>query len=172
MPRHAPVFPIARQQPFAQVNPQILFFCQSKTPGQKWPETRQNMSETDEKPPIPKHPPGLRSRGKRLWQELHTTGDFRGCPETALVAEEACYLADEVARQRRLIRRAGTDTRTKGYNGQMVSIPEIADLQRNQQLLLSMLKSLRMPENEAGKLTPSQIGSLGAQARWKRGGNG
>lgn len=75
------------------------------------------MPETDEKPPIPKHPPGLRARGKRFWEELHATGDFRGCPETELVAEEACYLADEVARQRQLIRKAGKDTRIKGYNG-------------------------------------------------------
>ncbi|AIY44740.2 hypothetical protein G155_03180 [Mycobacterium sp. VKM Ac-1817D] len=119
---------------------------------------------------MPKPPSGLRARGKRLWQKLHTTGDFSGCPETQLIAEEACYLADEIERQRRLVRKAGADTRVAGYNKQPVSMPEIADLQRNQTLLLSMLKSLRMPDtdDDAGKLTPSQIGKKGAEARWRK----
>jgi hypothetical protein len=125
------------------------------------------MSDT---PTVPKPPSGLRARGKKLWTELHTTGDFSGCPETQLIAEEACYLADEIERQRRLVRKAGADTRVVGYNKQPVSMPEIADLQRNQTLLLSMLKSLRMPDadDDNGKLTPSQIGTKGAEARWRK----
>ncbi|ORB46703.1 hypothetical protein BST43_26580 [Mycobacteroides saopaulense] len=66
-----------------------------------------------------------------------------------------------------MIRKAGTDTRIKGYNGQMVSIPEIADRQRNQQLLLSMLKSIRVDDPD-GKLTPSEIGRRGSDARWHK----
>lgn len=128
------------------------------------------MTENDPPPQVPKYPTGLRARGKRLWDGLHTTGDFSGCPETQLIAEEACYLSDEINRQRRLIRKAGADTRVPGYNKQPVSMPEIADVQRNQQLLLSMLKSLRMPDTDAesGKLTPSQIGRKGAEARWSQ----
>lgn len=127
------------------------------------------MPENDPEIVIPKPPPGLRARGKQLWTELHTSADFSGAPETRMVAEEACYLVDEIARQRRLIRKAGTDTRVKGSNGQPVSMPEIADLQRNQQLLLSLLKSLRLPDEnaDANKLTPSQIGQMGADARWR-----
>lgn len=127
------------------------------------------MPENDPETVIPKTPRGLRRRGKQLWTELHTSADFSGSPEAKMIAEEACYLADEIDRQRRLIRGAGTDTRVKGSNGQPVSMPEVADLQRNQQLLLSLLKSLRLPDEEAedGKLTPSQIGQLGAQARWR-----
>lgn len=120
-----------------------------------------------EKQDIPKYPPGLRARGKRLWRELHTTGDFSGCPETQTVAEEACYLTDEIARLRRIVREAGADTRVTGYNGQPVSMPEADDLRKNQTILLSMLKSLRMPvDEEDGKLTRSQVGKRGAQARW------
>jgi len=44
-------------------------------------------------------------------------------------------------------------------------MPEVADLQRNQQLYLSYLKSIRVSD-EDGKLTRSEIGSLGAAARW------
>ncbi|MDV3125725.1 hypothetical protein M1247_12430 [Mycobacterium sp. 21AC1] len=129
------------------------------------------MSNIPKEPPAtPKPPSGLRTRGKRLWAELHTTGDFSGCPETQLIAEEACYLADEIERQRRLVRKAGANTRVAGYNKQPVSMPEIADLQRNQTLLLSMLKSLRMPDadEDNSKLTPSQIGKKGAEARWRK----
>lgn len=128
------------------------------------------MTETDDKlPQIPKYPTGLKARGKRLWRELHESADFSDCPETRLVAEEACYLTDEIARQRRLIGAAGTDTRVRGSQGQPVSMPEIADLQRNQGILLSLLKSLRLPDEDGGngKLTRSQAGRIAAEARWR-----
>lgn len=121
------------------------------------------MPETT--PQIPKYPPGLRPRGKRLWNDLHTSLDFSDNPESAMVAEQACYLADEIDRQRRMIRKAGTETRVWGSQGQPVSMPEIADMQRNQQLLLSMLKSIRVDDPD-GKLTPSEIGRRGAAAKW------
>ncbi|MEB3031082.1 hypothetical protein [[Mycobacterium] nativiensis] len=120
-------------------------------------------------PEIPKPPTGLRARGKRLWRELHEFAEFGDCPETRLIAEEACYLTDEITRQRTLIRKAGTDTRVKGSQGQPVSMPEIADLQRNQGILLSLLKSLRLPDEDGGdgKLSRSQVGKIAAEARWR-----
>lgn len=129
---------------------------------------RGSVSLTGTDQSVPKYPTGLRARGKRLWRELHDSADFSDCPETRLVAEEACYLADEVDRQRKLIRAAGTDTRVRGSQGQPVSMPEIADLQRNQGILLSLLKSLRLPDEDGGdgKLTRSQVGKKAAEARW------
>ena len=114
---------------------------------------------------VPKAPPGLKARGKRLWVELHESADFTGCPETLLVAEEACYLADEVARLRRVVRAAGDDTRVLGYNKQITSMPEVDDLRKTQSLLLSMLKALGMPEES---MTASDFGRRGANARWSR----
>lgn len=128
------------------------------------------MPETDEYAPvIPKYPIGLKARGKCLWRELHESADFSECPETRLVSEEACYLADEIDRQRRLIRKAGDNTRVIGSQKQPVSMPEIADLQRNQNVLLALLKSLRLPDEDGGdgKLTRSQVGTIAANARWK-----
>ena len=122
------------------------------------------MSEIDD---LPKYPPGLRSRGKRLWRELHESADFSGCPETLVIAEEACYLTDEIARLRRIVRKAGNDTRTAGYNGQLVSVPEVDDLRKSQTILLAMLKALQLPDDGDGEgLTRSQIGRIGARARW------
>jgi hypothetical protein len=123
------------------------------------------MPENDEIV-IPKTPPGLKARGKQLWADLHASGDFSGSPETVAVIEEACYLADEIKRLRDIIRKAGADTRVSGYNGQPVSMPEMTDLQRNQQLLLSMLKAIRV-DDDGDKLTRSQLGVMGADARWR-----
>ena len=121
-----------------------------------------------EKPPIPKHPTGLKARGKRLWRELHESADFSACPETRLVVEEACHLADEIERLRKIVRAAGADTRVAGYNGQPTTMPEVDDLRKNQTILLSMLKALRLPDDEVdgGKITRSQAGKVAASARW------
>jgi hypothetical protein len=107
------------------------------------------MPETLEIPDVPKYPRGLKARGKRLWRELHQSADFSSCPETLVVAEEACYLADEVDRLRQLVHAAGPDTRVTGYNGQPVSMPEVDDLRKSQTLLLSMLKSRGYPRMTA-----------------------
>ncbi|MEH3141773.1 MAG: hypothetical protein PGN37_16660 [Mycobacterium kyogaense] len=109
----------------------------------------------------------MKSRGRRLWRELHTSADFNESRETWTVIEEACYLADEVDRLRRLVRTAGPDTRVTGYNGQPVSIPEVDDLHKSQSLLLSMLKSIRVDTDGGdGKLTRSRAGQRAADARW------
>jgi hypothetical protein len=128
--------------------------------------------ETNALPAIPPYPPDLKSRGRgrRLWRELHRSADFQSCPETVLIAEEACYLADEIERQRGIIRDAGDNTRVVGSQKQPVSMPEIADLQRNQGILLGLLKSLRLPGEDGGdgKLTRSQVGQIASAARWNR----
>ena len=54
------------------------------------------------------------------------------------------FLAEGIARQRSIVRSAGDNTRVSGYNGQPDSMPEMKDAQRNQQLLLSMLKAIRI----------------------------
>lgn len=62
----------------------------------------------------------------------------------------------------------GADTRVVGYNGQPVSMPEVSDLQRNQTLLLSYLKSIRVDPEDGDKLSRSEIGRKGADARWNK----
>lgn len=122
----------------------------------------------DDEITIPPYPPSLQKRGKQLWDEIHTSADFSEIPETRLIVEEACYLSDEIARQRRLIKSAGRSTRVHGSNGQPVSMPEIADLQRNQGILLQLLKSVRLPDDEptGGKMTRQQSAKAAADARW------
>jgi hypothetical protein len=115
---------------------------------------------------IPKNPTGLRARGRRLWREMHETADFTGCPEAAMVLEQACRVADEIERQHKLIAKAGDDTRVMGSTKQPVSMPEIGDLRSNQALLLSLLKAIN-PADE-NTLTRSDFGRMGAAARWQK----
>lgn len=132
MPRHGLVFRERAQVDAPQVSPENRADPPNQTPrskrtkaGPTGPERGKFMPENEQDAPnIPKYPRGLRARGKRLWRELHGSADFNGCPETRLVAEEACYLTDEIARQRRIVRAAGAETRVVGYNGQQVSMPE------------------------------------------------
>ncbi|WP_373234414.1 hypothetical protein [Mycobacterium marinum] len=127
---------------------------------QNEPEEAQNTTP----PTLPRPPTGLRARGKRLWRELHESAEFDHAPETVLVIEEACFLADEVDRLRRIVRAAGADTRVLGYNKQITSMPEVDDLRKTQALLLSMLKSIRLDDE---MMTASDFGRRGAEGRWR-----
>jgi hypothetical protein len=116
---------------------------------------------------VPKHPSGLRARGRRLWYELHESADFTGAPETVLVIEECCHLADEVDRLRKIVRAMGDDRRTKGYGGRghQVEAPEVEALRKTQSLLLSMIKAVRLDDQQ---MTASDFGRRGAEGRWGR----
>lgn len=124
-----------------------------------------------DKPPIPTYPDGLkpRGRGRRLWREIHELASSAGLPETRLAVEEACFVADEIDRLRRIVLAAGENTRVTGYNKQPVSMPEVDDLRKAQTLLLSLLKSIRLPDDDGsdgGKMTRSESGRAAADARW------
>ena len=51
-----------------------------------------------------------------------------------------------------------------------MAAPEVGELRQYRALLTSLLKALTLPDDEAdvgtGKMTRSQLGRLGAQARW------
>ncbi|ORB11659.1 hypothetical protein BST37_18680 [Mycobacterium noviomagense] len=118
---------------------------------------------------MPKAPKGLKTRGRQLWRELHTTYDFTDCPEKLIILEQAARTADVVARLQSIVD-AADDLRVKGSQGQPVAAPEVAELRQYRALLTSLLKSLTLPDEEetagSGKMTRSQLGRLGAQARW------
>ena len=120
---------------------------------------------------IPKAPGGLKREGRKLWRDIQTAYDFADCPEKTVLLERACRTADVVARLQALVDEA-QDLRVKGSQGQPAAIPEIGELRQYSALLASLLKSLTLPDEDdagiAGGLSRSQIGRLGAQARWSR----
>ena len=115
-------------------------------------------------PVIPKAPRGLKTRGKHVWRELHAEYSFDEAPEKRLIAEEASRTADVVDRLQGVVDDV-EDLRVRGSQGQPVAMPEVAELRQYRALFVSLLKSLTLPDDEEG-LTRSQLGKLGAQARW------
>jgi hypothetical protein len=122
--------------------------------------------ETADKPPIPKVPRGLKARGKHVWRELHGEYSFDEAPEKRMIAEEACRTADVCDRLQAVVDDA-EDLRVKGSNGQPVAMPEVAELRQYRALFVSLLKALTLPDDD-DVLTRSELGRIGAQARWKR----
>ena len=114
-------------------------------------------------------PAGLRAAGTALWQRITTEYDFSTAPERQVLLEEACRCADMVDRLQRIVDGA-EDLRVRGSQGQPVSLPEIPELRQHRAQLMSLIKALGCPDDESddGILTRSQIGKLGAAARWSR----
>jgi hypothetical protein len=120
-------------------------------------------------PKIPKAPKGLRAEGRNLWRQIHRAYSFDDCPERLAILESACRTLDMITRLQAVIDEAG-DLRVRGSQGQPVSLPEIAEVRLARGLFVSQMKALGLPDNDdagsPGGLTRSQIGRLGAQARW------
>jgi hypothetical protein len=114
-------------------------------------------------------PAGLRAAGTALWQRITAEYDFTGAPERLVLLEEACRCADMVQRLSQIVDGA-EDLRVRGSQGQPVTLPEIPELRQHRAQLMSLIKALGCPDDESddGILTRSQIGKLGAAARWSR----
>lgn len=134
-------------------------------------EGRQFMPETSQttaRPPIPKYPPisrhavsasGASCTVRRTLATARKPGwslRKRATSPTRSNASAASY------------RLPATTRESPVHRSNPVSMPEIADLQRNQNLLLALLKSLRLPAEDGGdgKLTRSQVGQLATSAGW------
>jgi hypothetical protein len=124
----------------------------------------ENEGET---PPIPKYPTGLKARGKQLWREIHEVYSFDEAPEKRIILEEACRTADVVKRLQAVVD-TDPDLRVRGSQGQPVAMPEIPELRQYRALLTSLMRALTLPDEDDG-LSRSELGRLGANARWARG---
>ena len=115
-------------------------------------------------------PAGLRAAGTALYRRITTEYDFSTAPERLVLLEEACRCADMVDRLQKIVDGA-EDLRVRGSQGQPVALPEIPELRQHRQQLMSLIRALGCPDDETddGVLTRSQIGKMGAAARWRRG---
>lgn len=117
-----------------------------------------------DKPPIPRAPTGLSTRGRQLWKELHAVYDFADAPEKTAILEEACRTADVVKRLQAIVD-AADEIRVRGSQGQPVAMPELQELRQYRALLVQLLKALGCPDDDE-QLSRSELGKLGAAARW------
>ena len=95
---------------------------------------------------VPRAPTGLKTRGKRLWRELHSQFDFTADPHRHALVEDVCRTADVIDRLQRIV--DGEDLRVRGSQGQPVAAPEVAELRQYRALLGQLLTRLNLPETE------------------------
>lgn len=115
-------------------------------------------------PVIPRSPSGLKAAGKALWRAIHLAYDFEDAPEKLVILEQAARTADVTARLQAVVDKA-YDLRVLGSQGQPVAMPEVSELRQYRALLASLLKAVNCPEDE-DVLTRSELGKMGAKARW------
>ncbi len=113
---------------------------------------------------IPRAPAGLKAAGKAIWREIHAVYEFEDAPEKLIILESACRVADVAARLQKIVDDAD-DLRVRGSQGQPVQAPEVAELRQYRALLASLLKAVSLPGDDE-VLTRSELGRMGAQARW------
>jgi hypothetical protein len=124
----------------------------------------------DVHPAPPPPPKGLGEAGIDLWQRLVSEYDFSEAPEKELILAEAARTADMIAKLQRIVDAAGDELRVKGSQGQPVALPEISELRQHRAQLAGLLgRSLSLPsgDEDSEGLSRSDIGRLGAAARWK-----
>jgi hypothetical protein len=121
--------------------------------------------------PGPKAPPGLQSRGRRLWRRIAALYDLDA--NDAELLTEACRVIDNCERLDAALR--DQPLTTKGSRGQVVAHPLRADLRSERTLAAKLLAQLALPDDEEenpvtdwSKLTSSQRARRAARARWDK----
>lgn len=117
---------------------------------------------------VPRAPKGLKTRGRRLWVELHEQFDFTADPHRHALVEDACREADLIDRLQDVV--DNNDLRVRGSQGQPVAAPEVAELRQHRALLGQLLARLDLPETvevaEAKAAHVSEVRRTAAQARF------
>lgn len=90
-------------------------------------------------------PAGLTSkgRGQRLWKDITTKWELTEAEYRLL--ESACYTADRIVKERRII---GDQLTVRGSQGQMVAHPLLSELRRDEKHMVDLLNGIDMPEEK------------------------
>ena len=118
---------------------------------------------------LPAPPKGVGEAGVDLWNRLVSEYDFSEAPEKEILLAQAARCADMIATLQRIVDSAGDDIRVRGSQNQPVLAPEWAELRGQRNQLTSILRALALPsgDEDSEGLSRSDIGRLGAAARWK-----
>jgi hypothetical protein len=122
--------------------------------------------KVDEPQPSPP-PAGLKAAGTQLWTSLTSVYDFSCAPERLLLLEQAARTADVVDRLQRDVDQADS-LREIGSMKQPVAMPEAVELRQHRAQLASLIRAVGCPDDDQEALSRSQLGKLGARARWSR----
>ena len=117
-------------------------------------------------------PRNLAAGGRHLWKAIAGKYDLR--PDELRTLEDSCREADLIDEMTR--EQSGKDKTVKGSMGQIVAAPLISELRQHRATLNTMLRSLKLPEVDAGALAAEAERKAGeserkraaAVSRWTR----
>lgn len=107
---------------------------------------------------VPRTPPGLQTRGRKLWRDLWKQHEFEvGEAEVVL---EACRTADRLERLNEICETAEPVIETD--KGGVITHPAFGEIRQQANLLKMLITALRLPDEQSGK-RPQYRGPRGAQ---------
>lgn len=109
-----------------------------------------------------KAPAGLKSKGRRLWQEV--TDGYQLRSDELDVLEDVCREADLIDKIETEL--ASADLMTTGSMGQMVVNPLIAEARQHRATKMSLWKRLALPDPSTGEAAAMNQQREAAQSRW------
>lgn len=112
-----------------------------------------------------RRPKDLEAEGAALWRSITTKYDLRS--DELRVLEEACRETDLIDRLRRLLDYAPLVV--EGSMGQTVLHPAVAELRQHRNVLASLLRGLKLPDDEAAAPGVNQQRAAGNASWAKRG---
>ena len=114
----------------------------------------------------PQPPITLDATGKSLWGDITSVYDLRA--DELATLEDACALSDMISALEKAWIEDGKPLTTKGSMGQQVTHPLISEIRTHRMARVSLLKSLKLPdENGAGDTGDrSTQARAAANARW------
>lgn len=117
----------------------------------------------------PKAPTKLGKYGRELWKSvIEHDPPYELRPDEIRVLADACREADLIAKLEEA--QAEAPLTAKGSQGQVVISPFISELRQHRTVLSQLLKSLKLPDSDAGSQRKSAHSSdqarAAARARW------
>lgn len=128
------------------------------------------MSDEVKRPPLKPRPHRLKTKGRRLWDDVTSSYDLR--PDELAVLEAACRELDLLNRIERVV--DGLDSlMVAGSMGQQVVHPLVGEVRQHYTTFRQLVAALRLPDptTDAGYGSASAVSTSArhaAMARWRR----
>lgn len=113
----------------------------------------------------PTMPTKLDRAGRDLWRSVTTKWDLR--PDELRVLAEACRETDLIERLRVML--DGAPLTVDGSMGQTVMHPAVAEIRQHRNVLASLLRTLKLPDDESAGPAVNQQRAAGNASWAKRG---
>lgn len=114
-----------------------------------------------------KTPARFGTAGTALWDSI--AGKYALRPDEFSTLEDACELTDMIAALDNAWNDDGRPLTTKGSMGQQVTHPLISEIRTHRMARQALLRSLKLPDDDAAAPDASRSARKAASARWSHG---